>query len=254
MSGHSHAKTVKATKDANAAVKGKIFSKMARLISLAAKEGGNPEFNSKLKQAIDVARKFNMPKDGIERAIKKGSGELEGENLETIIVEILGPAGINVIVEGITDNKNRSFREIKQIAQKRDCKLANEGSLKWQFEQSGIINTAIISENRKEEAEMLAIEAGALDLIWQTQLEASPLTGQTDESQKYLEIITKPNELSVVKKALEEKGIEIESANLGWITKEEIEASESDRKIAENLFNDLDENDSVQAIYSNLKN
>ena len=211
MSGHSHAKTVKAAKDANAAVKGKIFSKMARLISLAAKEGGNPDFNSRLKQAIDVAKKFNMPKDGIERAVKKGSGELEGENLETIVVEILGPGGINIIVEGITDNKNRSFGEIKQIAQKRGCKLANEGSLKWQFEQSGIINTAVMAENRKEEAEMLAIESGALDLIW-----------QVDEGQKYLEIITKPEELNIVKKALEEKGMEIESATLGWIAKEEI--------------------------------
>ncbi len=242
MSGHSHAKTIKATKDANAAVKGKIFSKMARLISLAAKEGGNPDFNSKLKQAIDVAKKFNMPKDGIERAVKKGSGELEGENLETIIMEILGPGGINVIVEGITDNKNRSFGEIKQIAQKRGCKLANEGSLKWQFEQSGIINTASISENRKEELEMMAIESGALDLVWQVD----------EDSKIYLEIITKPDELSIVKKNLEERGVEIESANLGWIVKEEIIASESDKKIAENLFNDLDESDSVQNIYSNL--
>jgi len=243
MSGHSHAKTVKATKDANAAVKGKIFSKMARLIFLAAKEGGNPEFNSKLKGAIETAKKFNMPKDNIERAVKKGTGELEGEKLETIVVEILGPGGINIIVEGITDNKNRSFGEIKQIAQKRGCKLANEGSLKWQFEQSGIINTAVIAENRKEEAEMLAIESGALDLIW-----------QTDEGQIYLEIITKPEELSIVKKTLEERGVEIESANLGWIAKEEIEASEPDRKIAENLFNDLNESESVQNIYSNLKN
>ncbi|MDO8524787.1 MAG: YebC/PmpR family DNA-binding transcriptional regulator [bacterium] len=243
MSGHSHAKTVKATKDANAAVKGKIFSKMARLISLAAKEGGNPEFNAKLKGAIETAKKFNMPKDNIERAVKKGTGELEGEALETISVEILGPGGINVIVEGITDNKNRSFGEIKQIAQKRGCKLANEGSLKWQFEQSGIINTAVVAENRKEELEIMAIEAGATDLIW-----------QTDEGQIYLEIITKPEELNIVKKSLEEKGIEIESANLGWIAKEEIEVSESDRKIAENLFNDLDESDSVQNIYSNLKN
>ncbi|MEK7104147.1 MAG: YebC/PmpR family DNA-binding transcriptional regulator [Patescibacteria group bacterium] len=243
MSGHSHAKTVKATKDANAAVKGKVFSKMARLISLAAKEGGSPEFNAKLKSAIDVAKKFNMPKDNIERAVKKGTGELEGEKLETIVVEILGPGGINIIVEGITDNKNRSFGEIKQLAQKRGCKLANEGSLKWQFEQSGIINTATISKNRTEEAEMIAIEAGALDLIW-----------QTDDGQTYLEIITKPEELNIVKKALEEKGVEIESANLGWIAKEEIEAAESDRKIAENIFNDLDENDCVQNIYSNLKN
>lgn len=242
MSGHSHAKTVKATKDANAAVKGKIFSKMARLISLAAKEGGNPEFNAKLKSAIDTAKKFNMPKDNIERAVKKGTGELEGEALEAISVEILGPGGISIIIEGITDNKNRSMSEIKQIAQKRGCKLANEGSLKWQFEQSGIINTATVAENRKEELEMLAIEAGALDLMW-----------QTDEGQLYLEIITKPDELNIVKKSLEEKSVEIESANLGWIAKEEIKATESDKKIAENLFNDLDESDSVQNIYSNLK-
>ncbi len=243
MSGHSHAKTVKATKDANAAVKGKIFSEMARLISLAAKEGSNPEFNSKLKQAIDVAKKFNMPKDGIERAIKKGSGELEGESLETIIVEILGPGGINIIVEGITDNKNRSFGEIKQIAQKRGCKLANEGSLKWQFEQSGIINTAVIAENRKEELEMMAIEAGASDLLWQTD----------EDSKIYLEIITKPEELNIVKKTLEERGVEIDSVNLGWIAKEEIEVMSSDKSIAEKLFEDLNENDSVQSIYSNLK-
>ncbi len=243
MSGHSHAKTVKATKDANAAVKGKIFSKMARLISLAAKEGGNPEFNAKLKGAIDTAKKFNMPKDNIERAVKKGTGELEGEALEAISVEILGPGGISIIVDGITDNKNRSMGEIKQIAQKRGCKLANEGSLKWQFEQSGIINTVIVAETRKEELEMLAIEAGASDLIW-----------QTEEDQFYLEIITKPEELNIVKKILEEKGVEIESANLGWVAKEEITASESDKKIAENLFNDLDESDSVQNIYSNLKN
>jgi len=242
MSGHSHAKTVKATKDANAAVKGKIFSKMARLVSLAAKEGGNPEFNAKLKSAIETAKKFNMPKDNIERAIKKGTGELEGENLETIVVEILGPGGINIIVEGITDNKNRSFGEIKQIAQKRGCKLANEGSLKWQFEQSGIINAAFMAENRKEEIEMIAIEAGALDLIW-----------QTDEGQKYLEIITKPEELNIVKKAIEERGVKIESATLGWVAKEEVEPAESDRKIAENLFDDLNESDSVQNIYSNLR-
>ena len=252
MSGHSHSKTVKATKDANAAVRGKIFSKMARLISLAAKEGGNPDFNSKLKQAVDVARKFNMPKENIERAIKRGTGELEGEKLEPIIVEILGPGGVGVIVEGITDNKNRSFGEIKQIAQKRGCKLANEGSLKWQFEQSGIINTAVIAENRKEKAEMLVIESGALDLLWQTPLEAEPLTGQTDEGQSYLEIITKPEELTIVKKLLEEKGVEIESANLGWIAKEEVEAQGADKETLEKLFEDLDENDSVQNIYSNL--
>lgn len=243
MSGHSHAKTVKATKDANAAVKGKIFSKMARLISLAAKEGGNPEFNAKLKGAIDTAKKFNMPKDNIERAVKKGTGELEGEALEAISVEILGPGGVNIIVDGITDNKNRSMGEIKQISQKRGAKIANEGSVKWQFNQSGILETSAIETSRKEGAEMLAIEAGAVDIKW-----------QTDEGSEFMEIITKPDELAIVKKALEEKGLTIESANLGWVAKEEIIATESDKKIVENLFDDLNESDSVQNIYSNLKN
>ncbi|MDD4990358.1 MAG: YebC/PmpR family DNA-binding transcriptional regulator [Candidatus Pacebacteria bacterium] len=243
MSGHSHAKTVKATKDANAAVRGKIFSKMARLISLAAKEGGNLDFNSKLKQSVEVARKFNMPKENIERAIKRGTGELEGEKLEPIVVEILGPGGINIIVEGITDNKNRSLGEIKQISQKRNAKLANEGSVKWQFDQVGIISTPAIPESRKEEGEMLAIEAGASDIKW-----------QTDDGQSYLEIITKPEELAVVKKSLEEKGFKIESVSLGWSAKEEIEAHGNDKETLEKLFEDLDENDSVQNIYSNLKN
>lgn len=242
MSGHSHAKTVKRVKDANDAAKGKIFSKLARVIVLAAKEGGNPEFNAKLKGAIDEAKKFNMPKDNIERAIKKGTGELEGEKLEPILVEILGPSGIGVLVEGITDNKNRSMSEIKQISQKRNCKIASEGSVKWQFNQTGILETATIEASRKEEAEMLAIESGALDLVW-----------QEDESQSYLKITTKPDELAVVKKALEEKGLTIESANLGWSAKEKVEASQGDRETLEKLFNDLDENDSVQAIYSNLK-
>ena len=242
MSGHSHAKTVKATKDANAAIKGKIFSKMARLISLAAKEGGNIEFNAKLKSAVETAKKFNMPKDNIERAIKKGTGELEGEKLETILIEILGPNGINVIVEGITDNKNRTMGEVKQIAQKRNCKIANEGSVKWQFDQMGIIVTQTIEATKKESFEMLAIEAGALDLSW-----------QNEDEQDYLEILTKPEELAIVKKSLEEKGLAVETATLGWVAKEEIEATESDKKIAENLFEDLNENDSVQEMYSNLK-
>lgn len=242
MSGHSHWAGIKHKKGLEDAKRGKVFSKLSRVISLASREGGNPEFNAKLKQAIDEGKKYNMPKENIERAIKRGTGELEGEKLEPIVVEILGPGGINIIVEGITDNKNRSLGEIKQISQKRNAKLANEGSVKWQFDQAGIITTSAIQENRKEESEMLAIEAGASDIKW-----------RDDDDQNYLEIITKPEELAVVKKALEEKGVEIESVNLGWVAKEEIEAQGSDKETLEKLFEDLDENDSVQNIYSNLK-
>ncbi|MDD5433397.1 MAG: YebC/PmpR family DNA-binding transcriptional regulator [Candidatus Pacebacteria bacterium] len=247
MSGHSHAKTVKRVKDANDAARGKIFSKLSRVITLAAREGGSPEFNAKLKSAIDEAKKFNMPKDTIERAVKKGTGELEGEALEAISVEILGPAGVGIIVEGITDNKNRSMGEIKQIAQKRNCKIASEGAVKWQFNQAGIITINQKSDirNQKESGnlELLAIEVGAIDM-----------EKYQEDGEDFLEITTKPEELAMVKTALEEKGLVLESANLGWVAKEKITVSQNDKDLLEKLFEDLDENDSVQSVYSNLKN
>lgn len=159
------------------------------------------------------------------------------------MLEILGPAGIGIIVEGITDNKNRSLGEIKQIAQKRNSKLANEGSVKWQFNSAGIINTAAMEANKKEWLEITAIEAGAQDIKW-----------QTENSQNYLEITTKPEELANVKKLLEEKGLIIESAVLGWTAKGVVDVAQGDKEILEKLFEELYENDSVQNIYSNLKN
>lgn len=243
MSGHSHWAGIKHKKGIEDAKRGKIFSKLSRVISLASREGGNPEFNAKLKQAIDEAKKYNLPKENIERAIKRGTGELEGEKLEPIMLEILGPAGIGIIVEGITDNKNRSLGEIKQIAQKRNSKLANEGSVKWQFNSAGIINTAAMEANKKEWLEITAIEAGAQDIKW-----------QTENSQNYLEITTKPEELANVKKLLEEKGLIIESAVLGWTAKGVVDVAQGDKEILEKLFEELYENDSVQNIYSNLKN
>ena len=119
MSGHSHFKTVAATKNANDAKRGKIFSKLARVITIAVKEKGADTFtNSQLKSAIEKAKEFNMPKENIERAIKKGTGELAGESLEEVSFEAFGPGGIAMIVEGITDNKNRTISEIKTTFRK----------------------------------------------------------------------------------------------------------------------------------------
>ena len=148
MSGHSHAKTVKRTKDANDAKRGKIFSKMAGLISIAAKDGIDPESNSKLKAAIEQAKTANVPKENIERAIKRGSGVEGGEQLEEMLYEGIGPGGVNFILECITDNKNRTLSEIRQIFQKHNAKLADEGSVRWAFDQKGII---IAIEGDKEE-------------------------------------------------------------------------------------------------------
>jgi YebC/PmpR family DNA-binding regulatory protein len=232
MSGHSHAKTVARTKGAEDAKRSAAFSKMTRLISVAARDGGDPASNPKLRVAIDQARQVNMPKENIERAIKKGTGELEGENLEEFTFEALGPGGIALIIEGITDNKNRSLGDVKQILNQHQGKLAGEGSVKWMFERKGCI---VVEKKDKEKLELQAIDAGAEDI---------------KEREEFIEIYTKAEELDQVKKNLEEQGIKIDSASLDWVPKEEVEAS---KESAEKLFEALDDNDAVQNIYSNIK-
>lgn len=136
MSGHSHSKKIKHAKELSDKKRGQIFSKMARVISVATKEkGGDPETNSVLRLVIERAKGFNMPKENIERAIKKGTGELKGEILESITFEAYGPGGIAIIIEGITDNKNRALGEIKQILNQNGGKLVGEGAVKWMFER-----------------------------------------------------------------------------------------------------------------------
>ncbi len=240
MSGHSHAKTVMATKMANAAKKGKIYSKYGRLITIAVKDGGgsgDPEKNSKLKAVIEQAKNMNMPKENIERAIKRGTGELAGEALEAVSIEGFGPGGIALIIDGITDNKNRTLSEVKVILNTNGGKMAGEGAVRWMFERKGSITVS--TENKtKDELEMEAIESGAEDVSWK---------------EAVLNIYTKPEDLETVKKNLDSKGIKIESSSLDYVPKEEVEISEKDRQSAEKLFDALDENDSINDIYSNLK-
>jgi len=240
MSGHSHAKTVKRVKEAEDKKRGNAFSKMARVIILTAKEGGgDPSSNYKLKMAIDQAKQVNMPKENIERAIKKGTGELSGERLEQFVFEAYGPGKTAIIIEGITDNKNRSLSEIKQILNQHNGKLAGAGSVKWLFERKGTIT--VNNEQKtinKEELELIAIEVGAEDIYWHEDL---------------LFIYTKPEELEKVKKGLEEKGTKIEFSSLDWVAKKMIEIEEKEKESCQKLFEVLDENDAVQDVYSNLK-
>lgn len=136
MAGHSHWKKIKYTKGKEDIQRGQIFSKLARLISIAAREGGkNPDTNPKLRMAIEQAKELNMPSDNIERAIKRGVGEMEGARLEPVIFEALGPGGIAIIIEGITDNKNRALSEIKQILSQNGGKLVGEGGIRWMFDR-----------------------------------------------------------------------------------------------------------------------
>ena len=238
MSGHSQWSSIKHQKSLVDAKRGKIFSKISRQISIAAKEGDkNPESNPKLRMAIDYAKKHNMPKENIERAIKKGTGELAGEKLEQFIFEAIGPGNSAIIIEGITDNRNRTLGEIKQILSSYNGKLANEGSLRWMFQRKGIIEVNV-ENNEREKLELFAIEAGAEDISFKENI---------------LEINTKPEDLEKVKKNLEEKGVELESSSLDWVSKEEIEIEEKEKQSNEKLFSALDENDDIQELYSNIK-
>ena len=243
MSGHSHAKTIKHQKELTDQKRGQIFSKMARVISVVVKEGGaNPETNSKLRLAIEMAKESNMPRENVDRAIKRGTGELSGERLEEVIFEAYGPGGIAIIIEGITDNKNRTLGEIKQILNQYNGKLVGEGSVKWLFERKGCIildkNSQTEEFQNKEKLELLAIEHGAQDLYWH---------------ENALDIYTDIESLDGVKKGLENKGVKIESTSLDWVPKEMIGLDEKQKEACQRLFDILDENDAVQGVYSNLK-
>ena len=243
MSGHSHFSSIKHKKALEDEKRGKIFSKMARMISVAAKEGTDPTSNSKLRQALEEARSFNMPKSNIEKAIKRGTGILEGEKLEEINYEAFGPGGIAIIIEAITDNKNRTLAEIKHILQKYNGKLAESGSVKWLFERKGVITISPndqIQITKKEDLEMKAIEAGAEDTFW-----------HVDEN--LLDVYTKTENLEKVKKNLENQGVKFESASLDWVAKDPVEIAQKDKESSEKFFEELSENDAVQDIYSNLK-
>ena len=240
MSGHSHYSKIKHKKSITDAKRGQVFSKMARVIAIATREGGaDPETNSKLRLTIEQAKAINLPKDNIERAIKKGAGETGEARLEEVLFEAYGPGGIAIIIEGITDNKNRALGEIKKILNEYNGKLAGEGSVKWLFERKGVIIIEIENQTPelKEELELMAIESGAEDVLW---------------SNGFLEIHTKVNDLESIKNDLEKQGQKIESVSLAWIAKEEIEIEKKQRQACEKLFESLDESDTVQEIYYNI--
>jgi len=239
MSGHSHAKTIAHAKGIADAKRGATFSKFGRLITIAAKEGGDPTINSKLRMVLEQAKSFNMPKENIERAIKRGTGELAGEKLEEVSYEGFGPGGIALIINGITDNTNRTLGEVKAILNQNGGKITGQGAVAWMFERKGdiTINNEQKSIN-KEDFELQAIDAGADDIQW-------------GDNEIY--VYTKPEDLETVKKNLEEKGLKVASASLSYVAKEEVEISEKDKEQAQKLFEALDGSDAVNGIYSNMK-
>lgn len=242
MSGHSHWQNIKHKKQAQDKQKSKLFSKFSRLISVAAREGGgDPEHNFELRDAIERAKDVDMPGETIERAVKRGTGELEGVEYKDMTLEAYGPGGTAIIIDAITDNRNRTISEMKQLLRENHAKMAEPGSVKYLFERKGVV-TVDKSRQRepfcdKENLELASIEAGAEDVEW---------------SNDFLDIYIPVDELSNVKGELEKRGVKIESASPGWKAKNEIEVSEKEKEKLEKLFQVLSENDDTQEVYSNL--
>ena len=231
MSGHSHFHNIKLKKGAEDAKKSKLFSKLSKEISITAREGGpDIAFNPKLRSIVDKARGLNMPNDSIEKAIKRGSGEIEGATLEEFLIEAYGPDNMAVLIEGITDNKNRSINEIKLLISQKGGKIVNEGAIKWMFERRGVIGITDIQS--KEEAELLAIEAGAEDILWE---------------EDNLIIYTKPEEMENVKNNL--TSLKIDFANLEWVAKEKISA---DEEKCTSFIEAIEDHDDVSNVYTNI--
>ena len=237
MSGHSHWATIKHKKGAIDAKRGKLWSKLSRAIIIAARHGGgDPSMNLKLRYAIDKAREVSMPKDNIERAIKRGTGEVEGLTFEEITYEGFAPGGVAVLIEVLTDNKNRTNGEIRKIFERGGGHLGSAGSVGYLFERKGVFH--VPAEGQDEDALMeKVLEAGADDLR---------RTGAS------YEIVCDPHAYNKVQEALKKAGLNVTDSELAQAPKVPVDAdAEAARKVLR-LLEALDDHDDVQNVYSNL--
>ncbi|GIK22721.1 MAG: YebC/PmpR family DNA-binding transcriptional regulator [Ignavibacteriota bacterium] len=235
MSGHSKWATIKRKKAVLDSKRGKIFTKLIKEITIAARAGGDPAGNPRLRLAIDNAKAQNMPMDNIERAIKKATGELEGVTYHELTYEGYGPAGIAILVEVATDNKNRTVAEVRHLFSKHGGSMGETGSVAWMFDRKGIITMP--AEGKKEDDVMeVILEAGADDLSTQ------------DE---FFEVQTSVESFEPVRRALVEKNFTIENASLQWIARNLIEVKGEDAEKAMKIIEVLEDIDDVQNVYSN---
>jgi len=239
VSGHSKWSSIKHKKGAADAKRGKLFSKLSRAIIVAAKEGGpDPAGNLALQNAIEKARSYSMPKDNIDRAIAKGSGaDADGSNFDTVVYEGYGPEGVAVLVEALTDNRNRTASEVRHQFTKHGGNLGATGAVAWQFERRGIV---LVSAEGADEEELLlaAADAGADDV----ELDGSSFV-----------ITGRPETLSGLREAVEAAGLMVESAELAMLPKATVAvASESTARALLRLIEGLEESDDVQDVYANF--
>ncbi len=238
MAGHSHWANIKHKKAANDAKRGKMWSKLVKAIMVAAKHGGSdPNGNVSLRFAIVEAKAANVPKDTIERAIKKGAGELQGQSFEAIRYEGYGPGGVAILVDALTDNRTRTAPELRLIFSKYGGNLGSTGCVGYLFDQKGVI--AIEDERISEDRLMeLALEAGASDI--------------QREDGAWI-VITPPEAFTGVKDALDEAGIETASAEITMDPQNTVSLTGEDAEKLQKLLDALDDNDDVQKVYSNYE-
>ena len=236
MSGHSKWSQIKRKKAKTDQARGKVFSKLVREITTAARTGGDPKMNMRLKTAIEEAKAVNMPADTLKRAIQKGTGELPGETYEEITYEGYGPGGVAVMVKVLTDNKNRTAPEIRHTFAKFSGNLGEVGSVGWMFDRKGIIQ---VEAARVDEDELLgvALDSGAADMR---------------RADAVFEITATPQDLEEVRRSLEGRGVPIQSAEVTYVPQSTIRLEGKDAQQVLRLVEGLEELDDVQHVYANF--
>jgi YebC/PmpR family DNA-binding regulatory protein len=237
MSGHNKWSTIKHKKGAADAKRGKIFSKIIKEISIAARMGGgDADGNPRLRTALNAARMANMPKENVDRAIKRGTGELEGVNYEEITYEGYGPGGVAVLAEALTDNKNRTVAEIRHIFDKYNGNLGETGCVNWIFEKKGLIVIPLKGLTEDEVME-LALENGAQDV---------------SAEEETFEITTAPTDFESVRKAVEDKGWTIEEAEITMIPQNSVKLEGKKAEQMLKMMDALDDHEDLQKVYANF--
>ncbi len=239
MSGHNKWSTIKHKKGAADAKRSKLFTKILKEVTIAAKTGGgDPSGNPRLRTAMDKARSANVPKDNIERAVKKGTGELDGVNYEEVTYEGYGPGGGALIIEALTDNINRTVAEIRHILSKHNGNLGKSGTVSWKFDRKGIITIPKTAMGEDELLELI-LDLGAEDL-------------KTEDEEFYV-VETEVGDLITVTEAIKEKGLQVESSEIQMIPKNTTQLSGRDAEVAWKLYTLLDDHDDVQNVWHDFE-
>jgi YebC/PmpR family DNA-binding regulatory protein len=236
MSGHSHWAGIKHKKAITDKKRAQEFAKASRLLMIAARQGKDPETNYALRTAIDKARVLNMPKDNIERAIKKGAGEVGGAQLEEFLIEAYGPSGIALIISVITDSRNRTLAEVRHILAQHQGKFADGGGVQWLFERTAALTFAFSEETSRDDFELAVIDAGAQETVWEGNI---------------LYAYCAPEIVDTLRTVLVRRNVVAQEMEYIFKAKTDISIETSAQLSIQKLLEELDNHDDVQAVYTN---